>query len=82
MKPHDVRAVEAISENVDDWARYQNLSGECDTVETSPVSGTYDWRSYLQEETQLAQRREERARSREKKPERPEPTKPPAGYYA
>ena len=80
--PHDVKAVEAFSENVSDWARYQNLGGEHDTVEKCPVAGTYDWRAYIQEETELARKREEQSKPREKKAERAEPAPVPAGYYA
>lgn len=78
---HDLHAVEAFSESVGEWAQYQNLAGECDTVERCPVSGTYDWRSYIQEETQLARRREEQ-KPREKKLDRVEPAPAPSGYYA
>ncbi|HUR69124.1 MAG TPA: hypothetical protein VM370_07740 [Candidatus Thermoplasmatota archaeon] len=79
---HDLKAVEALSENVTDWAKYQNLAGECDTVETSPVSGPYDWRSYIQEETKLAQRREADAKPVAKKTERPAASSAPSVFYA
>lgn len=79
---HDIKAVQAVSENVRTWAEYQNLAGEHDNVETSPVTGNYDWRSYLQEETQLAQRREERAKPAPKKADRAAPAPAPSGFYA
>lgn len=78
---HDLRAVEEYSETVTAWAKYQNLTGECDTVETSPVIGPYDWRSYIQEEVKLAQRRDDASRPT-KKSESPTPPSAPAGYYA
>lgn len=74
-----MKAVEALSDNVSEWARYQNLAGEFDTVETSSVSGTYDWRAYIQEETTLAHRRE--AKPRDKKADRADTPAPP-GFYA
>lgn len=80
----DLHAVKAVSSAVMNWAQYQNLAGELDNVETSPVRGTYDWRSYLQEETSLARRREARA-NRDKKAERPAPAPPapaPSNLYA
>jgi hypothetical protein len=80
----DLNAVKAMSSAVMNWAQYQNLAGELDNVETSPVRGTYDWRSYIQEETSLARRREARA-NRDKKPERPAPVAPapaPSNLYA
>lgn len=77
-----MKAVGELSSHVTDWARYQNLSGEHDVVETSPITGPYDWRSYIQEEAQLARRREEKEKPREKKAERSEPNAPPAGFYA
>ena len=54
---HDLEAVKAVADSVKDWARYQQLTGELDNVETSPITGTYDWKSYLHEEAQLAQKR-------------------------
>ena len=60
------KSVEALSKTVTDWARYQNLTGELDNVETSTVQGNYDWRSYLQEETEAAARREKPAKKAEK----------------
>lgn len=80
---YDPKAVEKLSDNVSDWAKYQNLAGECDTVETSPVAGPYDWRSYIQEETKLAQRREQEAKPRTKKEaERPAASTAPSVFYA
>lgn len=75
----DVKAEEALSDNVSEWARYQSLAGECDTVETSSVSGPYDWRAYIQEETTLAWRRE---KPRDKKTEGGEPAPAPSVFYA
>ncbi|MFA5861199.1 MAG: hypothetical protein WDA16_05840, partial [Candidatus Thermoplasmatota archaeon] len=49
---------------VRDWASYQKLGGDIESVETSPIVGTYGWKAYLQEETQLAQAREEREQRR------------------
>lgn len=72
-----MKAVAAVSDHVAGWARYQNLVGEADSVETSPITGNYDWRSYIQEEAQLARRREEKEKPREKKTERA-PQNPPA----
>lgn len=81
----DVSAIRAVAETVRDWAQYQDLDGEVDNVETSPITGTYDWRAYLQEEAAIARRRE-RARAaqkaRDKKPERPAPAPAPAVFYA
>lgn len=77
----DVKAVEAVAATVDDWADYQNLAGEPDNVETSPVQGTYDWRAYLQEETELARKRE--AKTVKKQPSRaPAPPAAPHVFYA
>lgn len=69
------KSVEAVSKSVTDWARYQNLTGELDNVETSPVQGTYDWRAYLQEEAEAAKRREGRDKPAKKadKPAAPAP---------
>lgn len=78
---HDVRAAKALSESVRNWASYQNLAGEDDCVETSLITGTYDWRAYLREEATLAQRREERNRPREKKVERAAPAPAPSHLY-
>ena len=78
---HDLKAVESISEHVMDWARYQDLVGEHDSVETSPVRGSYDWRAYLQEEIEAARRRDEQAKPREKKAERAAPAPPPSVFY-
>ena len=71
VRASGMQAVEALSTHVGEWARYQNLAGEHDSVETSPISGTYDWRSYIQEEAQFARRREEKEKPREKKPSSP-----------
>lgn len=81
-RAHDLEATRALHQNVADWARYQSLAGETDAVETSPITGNYDWRSYLQEEAQLARRREESRAPREKKQERPAPTAAPSTFYA
>lgn len=78
---HDLRALEELSENVSDWAKYQDLSGDHDTVETCPVAGPYDWRSYIQEETKLAQRREAGSKPA-RKAEPANGRSAPSGYYA
>lgn len=78
---YDLKAVESISEHVMDWARYQEIVGEHDSVETSPVRGSYDWRGYLQEETQAARRRDEQTKPREKKAERAAPPPAPSVFY-
>ena len=75
-----MQAVKSMSAAVMDWAHYQNLAGEVDTIETSTCRGTYDWKAYLHEETAVARRRE----AREKKAERPVPVPPapaPASLY-
>ena len=77
----DVQASESISEHVMQWAKYQNLVGEHDNVETSPIRGSYDWRSYIREEAQLAKRREE-TKPRDKKVERAAPAPAPSVFYA
>lgn len=77
----DVKSLQDVSENVQSWAEYQNLAGEHDNVETSPIRGTYDWRSYLQEEAQIARRRED-AKPQAKKAERPPPAPAPSVFYA
>lgn len=74
--------MESISDHVADWAKYQNLAGEHDTVESSTISGNYDWRSYIQEEAQLARRREEQDKPRLKKAERSSAPAAPTGFYA
>lgn len=77
-----MKGVAALSEHASGWARYQNLAGEHDSVETSPIVGTYDWRSYIQEEAQLARRREEKEKPRDKKAaERVEPAPAPSVFY-
>lgn len=83
-RPHDLKAIEAISETVSDWAYYSDVEGEADSVETSPIIGTYDWRSYLEEETRAAnaRARQREAKQREKKPERAPPTSAPSVFYA
>lgn len=79
---HDLRAVEELSETVADWAAYQNLAGEHDTVEPSPVAGPYDWRSYIREEIKLAQRREQDSKPVPKKADASAVSKAPAVFYA
>lgn len=60
----DADAMRAIAETIHDWARYQDLAGDVECAETSPIVGTYDWKAYLQEETQLAQARDQREQRR------------------
>jgi hypothetical protein len=75
--------MKALAENVREWASYQKLAGEVEKVETSPITGTYDWRAYIQEEAQLAKQRDERAAERKpaKKPAA-QPTAAPSVFYA
>lgn len=84
-RPHDMMAVSNVADVVMDWASYVNVAGTLDNVETSAIQGTYDWRSYLQEEAEVARQREAaraRQRDRDKKPARA-PTPPaPAQLYA
>jgi len=82
-RAHDTEALKAVAENVREWASYQKLAGDVDNVETSPITGTYDWRAYIQEEAKLAQQREERATERKpaKKPA-PQPSAAPSVFYA
>jgi len=82
VRAKGMKAVGAISTHVSDWARYQNLAGEHDSVETSPITGNYDWRSYIQEEAQYARRREEKEKPRDKKAERAEQPPAPSVFYA
>lgn len=80
----DLDATKAVANAVNSWAEYQNLSGDVDIVETSAIQGTYDWRSYLHEETGFARRREARA-NRQKAAERPgaqAPAPAPQNLYA
>jgi hypothetical protein len=76
---------QAVHEAVMDWADYQNLTGELDNVETSPVTGNYDWRGYLLEESKIAQEREERRTAKAAKKraaERAPPGPAPHVFYA
>ncbi|HWH08368.1 MAG TPA: hypothetical protein VNX21_04150 [Candidatus Thermoplasmatota archaeon] len=79
-RTHDVDAVKAVADNVMRWARYQNLDGEVDNVETSPITGTYDWKAYLHEEAQLARKRENERRPR-KAPASAAPAPAPSVFY-
>ena len=79
-RTHDVQAVKAVADSVMNWARYQNLGGELDNVETSPITGDYDWKAYLHEETKLAQKRESERRPR-KPADRPAPPPAPSVFY-
>lgn len=74
--------VQEIHEAIADWASYQNLGGDLDHIETSPVAGNYDWKGYLLEESKLAQERT--AKRASAKPARPAPTPDaaPSTYYA
>jgi len=71
--------VQDVHEAVNDWASYQNLGGDADNVEASPVAGNYDWRGYLLEEAKLA---EKRATKRGAKAERAPPEPAPTVFYA
>lgn len=79
-RSHDVDAVKAVSDSVMSWAQYQNLAGELDNVESSPITGTYDWKAYIQEETELARKREGDRRPR-KASAGQAPTLPPSVFY-
>lgn len=72
--------VKDVHEAVNDWASYQNLAGDADNAEQSPVAGPYDWKAYLLEESKLAQKRSEKSRA--PKPERPQPGPAPSVFYA
>lgn len=78
-RPLDLEAVKAVADSVKDWARYQQLGGELDNVETSPITGTYDWKSYLHEEARYAKKR-----AGERRPRKVEPSAPaaPTVFYA
>jgi len=76
----DVKATERIAQTINGWAQYQNLEGESDSVETSPVQGTYDWRAYLHEETRAASERERASRPAKK--EAPKSAPAPSVFYA
>lgn len=78
----DVKAVEALSKNVAEWAKYQSLAGEGDNAEAAPVQGTYDWRAYIQEEVQAARRRDESERKPRKAASPATPTSAPSVFYA
>lgn len=79
----DLNAVKAMADSVMDWARYQNLGGDLDNVESSPITGTYDWRSYLQEEAEIAQKRESASKPRRKSAPEPRTTAAaPSVFYA
>lgn len=78
----DTKTMKDVSELVMDWAEYQNLNGECDNVETSPISGTYDWRSYLHEEAAYARRREAKKKPAVEKQPAVAPPPAPSVFYA
>lgn len=78
----DAKAMQQLAQTVSDWAKYQSLSGEPDTIEASTFQGTYDWRAYLQEEAHIAQRREAAKQPRDKKPAAPAPAAAPSVFYA
>lgn len=80
----DVEAIHALAENAQEWAKYQDLTGEKDGVDPSPTTfkGTYDWRSYIAEEAEIARRRDERAKPAAKKADRPSPPAAPSVFYA
>lgn len=78
----DTRTMQNVSELVADWAEYQNLAGECDNVETSPITGNYDWRSYVREEAAIARRREAKKKPVMEKQAAPPPAPAPSVFYA
>lgn len=79
-KATDLEAVKTVADSVQRWANYQSLSGEFDSVETSPIVGTYDWKAYLHEEAKLAQKREGERKPR-KAAEAPAPAPAPSALY-
>lgn len=78
----DTQSMMDVSELVSDWAEYQNLNGECDNVETSPISGTYDWRAYVREEAAYARRREAKKKPAMEKQPVAAPAPAPSVFYA
>jgi hypothetical protein len=76
----DLEAMKSLADSVRDWASYQKLAGEPDNVETSSITGTYDWRAYLQEEAELAREREESVVRKPKKAPLP-PAPAPTHWY-
>jgi hypothetical protein len=73
--------VQDVHEAIADWASYQNLAGDLDHIETSPVAGNYDWKGYLLEESTLAQKRSEK-RAGAKPARAVQPESAPSTYYA
>lgn len=78
---YDAKAIGAVADALQDWAEYQNLAGESDNVESSPIQGTYDWRAYIQEEARAAKQRADRERPAKKAPAA-EPAPAPSVFYA
>lgn len=80
-KRRDYAAMRAMADTIQEWAEYTEMDGELDNVETSPITGTYDWRAYLREEADYARRREAASQAQGKKVARSPPPAPP-GFYA
>lgn len=82
-RPFDMQAVSQMATALEELAD-QHVSTDYDSVEPSPVTGTYDWRAYLQDELAEAQRREaqrERTKQPEKRPA-PKQSAAPSVFYA
>lgn len=81
---NDVEAIQAIAESAQEWAKYQNLTGEKDSVDPSPTTfkGQYTWRAYIAEEAEIARRRDDRAKPAAKKVEPAKPAPAPSVFYA
>lgn len=77
-RAHDMNALEQLARTLKDMAQAQTVGDEFDAVETSPVTGTYDWRAFLKEETQDAKRRQEARARRAAKDRKNAPAAPPS----
>lgn len=80
-RQHDAKAIGQVADALRDWAEYQNLAGESDNAETSPIQGNYDWRAYLHEEAHAAKQRADRERPVKKAPPQT-PSPAPSVFYA
>lgn len=79
-RQHDAKAIGQVADALQSWAEYQNLAGETDNVETSPIQGNYDWRAYLQEEAHAAKQRADRERPAKKAAAQPQAPAPSVFY--
>lgn len=79
----DVEAVSNLTSALEELAESHAVSTDYDSVEPSQVTGTYDWKAYLQEELAEAQRRDG-ARPKEREPEKKTLVSkaPPSIFYA